>query len=239
MQYSTREDDFPIVISYESEILKNLPTAPPKTSQQEFGICSSWWRVVLVLLGSCSCLVSPYVPLVALAAIASRTLPLTVAVSSITWLWSIDRLYDYIARHQTCDLNWWIWGGTLGFTALSIVGFSHWISRRISRKGQPAISDRYFGIAFSFMSGFFLFQGFLFLTSDWIGQNSTTIDVLKSIFFQEILWAIGLSGLHYFLVEIALPEIGKCFMGGPISSAVSTSHPRGIGSFAGRIPSRF
>ncbi|MDC0832339.1 hypothetical protein POG22_04850 [Geitlerinema sp. CS-897] len=219
MTYPTQEDDRPIVVTYESEILKTLQKTVSQNCSSQRETCCSWWLSLLVTVASLSCLVSPHVPIVAFSAIASRTLPLKTVVSSLVGLWAIDRFYDVFVRHSSIDLEWWIWGGVAGLTGLAIAGFSLWIAPSENCK----IRDRYLGIWTSFFSGFLFFQAFLMLVNGEMKLDFLTLDVLNEIFVREILWAIVFSGLHYLLIEIVLPEIGKCFVGNLTSTTDALS----------------
>lgn len=212
MQYPLQEDDRPIVISYESQIPKPLETTVSPKREPDRKIGDSWWSILLVAILSFSGFWSS-VPLVAFAAIASHTLPLKTAVSSLVWLWSIDRIYDILICPDSIPLNGWIWGDVAGLTALCILGLSPWLSPADYR-----ISHRYFSILTSFATGFLLFQGIFFLVPQEISQNFRSIDPFQAVFFKEVFWAIALSGLHYFLLEMVLPKIGKIFVGSFISS---------------------
>ncbi|MGC9506239.1 hypothetical protein [Baaleninema sp.] len=213
MQYPLQEDNRPIVISYEAKIPKSLETTVSPKREPDRKIGDSWWSILLVAILSFSGLLSSPIPLVAFAAIASHTLPLKTAVSSLVWLWAIDRIYDVLIRPDSIPLNGWIWGGVAGLTALCILGLSPWLSPADYR-----ISHRYLSILTSFATGFLLFQGIFFLVPQEISQNFRSIDPFQAVFFKEVFWAIALSGLHYFLLEIALPKIGKIFVGSFIYS---------------------
>jgi len=156
-----------------------------------------FWLVFLVFIGSISNLVyTCTLPFVCLGVVSGMTLPRKRAIAASFLIWFANQACGYTIHSYPRTFESYSWGIVLLVGTLLVT----FLANQKPLFTDGAIAAHYSRLGGWLIGGFILFQIVIFLAGLALSASPTTPNILWQIFIGNLIWTIGLTLGHGFLV---------------------------------------
>ncbi|MGK7948231.1 MAG: hypothetical protein AB4368_05355 [Xenococcaceae cyanobacterium] len=184
-------DKLPIIAA---EYPSNFPISSLSSWQIAWKVTSdrNWWQLCLIAIGSASSIIYYHVPLVAFAAVTGNTLTRKKALITTMSIWFASQLYGFTIRQYPLTLESLTWGLVMGLGTLLVT----WLVTLRPKFSHYNFQGYLIWLAIAVVGGYAIYQGSILLVAQLMGGHGLTAVMLGRIFVKNVIWAVGLSGIH-------------------------------------------
>ncbi|AFZ47095.1 hypothetical protein Cyast_1126 [Cyanobacterium stanieri PCC 7202] len=152
------------------------------------------WFITLLALGSFSNVVfTCALPLVGFGAIASKTLPKSKAITTISLIWLVNQIIGFTMRDYPLDFSTFAWGIVILLGGLLATIFGLLQFERQSKNFRQYLC----AIVLILVIGYIAYQAMIWLGGVVLGGlHGFNVPVLWQVFYINALWTVALTLLH-------------------------------------------